>query len=106
AFREKLFPIRSIASRSRPLGRARSLRNQNGSERRKKNQKAHFVQVLSRLSDDIHESGFALHDHIHSPAQRRPKILRIGNWTFAVNAQASCKSRIVDVWVIECRADL
>src|SRR2546425_3057588 len=62
--------------------------------------------LLTRLSDDVDQHGFAHLDCIYPPFDRDRQILRIGDRTDADMAQGFCKLRIIDVRIPDRCADV
>src|SRR5207249_1486064 len=60
---------------------------------------------LTGLSDNVDHCGLATHDDSKRAAQCGAEILRISDRAFAVDAQAACNRRVIDVGIFDGGAD-
>src|SRR5437867_4250933 len=63
------------------------------------------VASLPRLRDDIVQCSLAALDHSNGAPQSRSEVFRIGDGSFAVNAQATRNGCVVDIGIPDFRAD-
>src|ERR1700737_5092130 len=62
--------------------------------------------LLTRLSDDVDQHGFAHLDRIHAAFDCDRQILRIGDWTDPDMTQGFRELRVIDVRIPDCCADM
>src|SRR6266850_4728445 len=64
-----------------------------------------LLTLLPRLSHDINQRHLASHDGISRSPQGRAEVLRIGDWSFTMDAHTARNHRVVNIRIFKRRAD-